>query len=101
MSLHDVDAEAQPPTDGLRWLPRTRTARWGLGLGVAGLLLMPTWMLMGPLGAFPQLLLMAVGGGTCVFAIWRRGERAVLAFAGAAPLLLVVAFAVGELAAPH
>jgi hypothetical protein len=62
---------------------------------------MPTWMLMGPLGAFPQLILMAVGGGVCAYAIWRRRERAVLAFAGVAPLVLVLAFVVGELAAPH
>jgi cytochrome c oxidase subunit IV len=62
---------------------------------------MPAWTLFGPLGAFPQLVLMAAGGMCSLVAIFRQRERAVLAFAGLVPLLLVLVFVVAELALPH
>jgi hypothetical protein len=101
MTLHDTETAARPPSTVLHWLPATRLGRVGLGLGVLGLLLMPAWMLFGPLGAFPQLVLMAAGGVCALVAIIRQRERAVLAFAGLVPLLLVLVFVVAELALPH
>jgi hypothetical protein len=101
MTMHDTETATHPPATGLRWVPATRLARWGLGLGVLGLLLMPAWMLFGPVGAFPQLILMAAGGVCCLLAIIRQRERAVLAFVGLLPLLLVVVTFVGEFALPH
>ena len=101
MSLHDTDVGVRPPTRGVRWVPATRLGRWGIGLGALGFALMPAWMLFGPLGAFPQFGLMAAGGVLSLVAIIRLRERAVLSFAGLLPLLLVIVFLVGELAAPH
>jgi hypothetical protein len=101
MTLHDTETATHPPHTSLHWVPVTRLGRVGLGLGVLGFVLMPAWMLFGPLGAFPQLGLMVAGGICCLVAILRRSERAVLAFAGLVPLLLVVAFIVGEFALPH
>lgn len=101
MTLHDTETATHPPGAGVRWVPVTRLARWGLGLGVLGFLLMPAWMLFGPVGAFPQLILMAAGGACCLTAIVRQRERAVLAFIGLLPLLLVLVTVVGEFALPH
>jgi hypothetical protein len=101
MTMHDTETATHPPSSGLRWVPVTRLARWGLGLGVLGFLLMPAWMLFGPLGAFPQLILMAAGGACALVAIIRLHERAVLAFVGLLPLLLVLVTFVGEFALPH
>ena len=101
MTMHDTETATHPPGTGLHWLPVTRLGRVGLALGVLGFLLMPAWMLFGPLGAFPQLALMAVGGVCSLVAILRRRERAILAFAGLLPLLLFLVFLVGEFALPH
>ena len=64
-------------------------------------MLFRSWMLFGPLGAFPQLALMLVGGVLSLVAIVRLRERAVLAFAGLVPLGFVLVLVVGELAVPH
>jgi hypothetical protein len=101
MTMHDPETATHPPVSGTRWIPVTRLARWGLALGVLGILLMPAWMLFGPLGAFPQLVLMATGGTCSLVAIIRLRERAVLAFAGLVPLALVLVSVIGELAVPH
>ncbi|MGI9186745.1 MAG: hypothetical protein ACR2J9_04375 [Gaiellales bacterium] len=101
MTMHDVDVTQSKAQAGPRWVPVTGLARLGLGLGALGFLLMPAWMLFGALGALPQLMLMAAGGACSLVAIIRRRERAILAFAGLAPLVLVVVFVVGEFAAPH
>ncbi|MGI9116990.1 MAG: hypothetical protein ACR2JV_05080 [Gaiellales bacterium] len=101
MGLHDAETGLDPPAPRRYWVPRTQLGRWGLGLGVLGAVLMPAWMLFGPLGAFPQLGLMAVGGACALVAIVRRGERAMLAFLGLLPLLFVLVFLVGEFAFPH
>lgn len=101
MTMHDSETATHPPGSRTHWVPVTRLARWGLGLGALGFLLMPAWMLFGPLGAFPQFTLMLAGGACSLVAIIRRGERAILAFAGLAPLTLVIVFVIGEFAAPH
>lgn len=101
MGLHDTETGTHPPFAGRHWVPVTRLARVGLALGVAGFLLMPAWMLFGPLGAFPQLALMLVGGVCSLVAIIRLRERAVLAFVGLVPLAMVLVTIVGELAVPH
>ena len=44
---------------------------------------------------------MAAGGVCCLLAIVRQCERAVLAFVGLLPLLLVLVTFVGEFALPH
>jgi hypothetical protein len=101
MTMHDTETATHPPRTHLRWLPVTQLGRVGVALGVIGFLLMPAWMLFGPLGAFPQLGLMTAGGICSLIAILRRRERAVLAFAGLLPLLLVVVSVVGEFVVPH
>ncbi len=101
MGLHDAETGTHPPDAHLRWVPTTRLARVGLGLGVLGFLLMPAWMLFGPLGAFPQLGLMLVGGVCSLIAIVRLRERSVVAFAGLVPLAFLIVFIVGEFAFPH
>ena len=101
MGLHDTETGTHPPAAGLEWVPVTRLGRIGLGLGVLGFLLMPAWMLFGPLGALPQLVLMLGGGVLSLIAIVRLHERAVLAFAGLVPLAFVLFLLIGELAFPH
>ena len=101
MGLHDTETGTHPPAAGLEWVPVTRLARVGLCLGLLGFLLMPAWMLFGPLGAFPQLVLMLVGGVLSLIAIVRLHERAVLAFVGLVPLAFLLFFILGEFAFPH
>lgn len=62
---------------------------------------MPVWTLFGPLGAIPQFALMAAGGVCSLLAIIRLRERALLAFVGLLPLVLVAISAGAELATPH
>lgn len=81
--------------------PTTTTGKWALGLLVAHVLLMFGWRLMGPLGAFPGMLLGLVAGIVALVAIIRYGERAITAYAAVLPLLSVVLFVLAELLIGH
>lgn len=81
--------------------PTTTTGKWALGLLVADVLLMFGWRLMGPLGAFPGMLLGLVAGIVALVAIIRYGERAITAYAAVLPLLSVVLFVLAELLIGH
>ena len=85
----------------VRWLPTTRPGWWALALSAAGIVLVPAWRLMGPLGAFPGFVCGLGGGVVAVIAILRRRDRAVAVFAAVLPLLLVVALVVAELVVGH
>jgi hypothetical protein len=74
---------------------------WALVLAVAQVVAMMGWRLMGPVGAFPGLVLGLVGGVVALVSITRRGERALLVFAATLPLLGVVVFVLGELLVGH
>lgn len=82
-------------------LPTTRMGKWAVGLAVANIVLMFGWRLMGPLGGFPGLAAGFAGGVVALFAITRRGERAVAVFAAIVPLVLVVVFVLAELLVGH
>jgi hypothetical protein len=81
--------------------PTTRAGRWAVGMLVAHVLLMFGWSLMGPLGAFPGLLVGLVAGIVALVAIIRYGERALTAFAAVLPLFNVVLFVLAELLIGH
>lgn len=81
--------------------PVTRIGKWAVGLLVAHVLLMFAWRLMGPLGAFPGMLVGLVGGIVALVAIIRFRERAITAFAAVVPLATVVLFVLAELLIGH
>jgi len=85
----------------IRLLPTTRTGKWAVGLGVAHVLLIFGWSVMGPLGAFPGLLVGLLAGVVALVAIIRHGERALSVFAAVLPLLMVVLFILAELLIGH
>lgn len=82
-------------------LPTTRLGRWAVGLGVANVVLVLGWRLMGPLGGFPGFACGLAGGVVALVAIFRRGERAITVFAAIVPLVFVVLFVLLELIVGH
>jgi hypothetical protein len=82
-------------------LPATRLGRWAVGLALANVVLVPSWSLLGPLGAFPGFACGLAGGITGLVAIFRRGERALTVYAAVVPLVLVVLFVLAELLIGH
>ena len=83
-------------------LPTTRLGSWGVGLTLAGFVLLNfAWTLLGRLGGLPGLVLALAGGVVVLVAVLRRGERAVLAFASLLPVPSVVAFLLAELLIGH
>lgn len=81
--------------------PATRLGKCAVALAVAHVLLVPSWRLMGPLGAFPGLAAGAAGGGVALVAIIRRRERATSVFLAIVPLVLVALFVLAELLIGH
>jgi hypothetical protein len=78
--------------------PTTPLGWWAVGLAVASIVLVPSWKLMGPAGAFPGLSCGAAGGVVALTAMYRRKERAITVIACLVPFLFVVSFVIGELA---
>ena len=81
----------------LRVLPTTAVGKWAAGLAAASFVLQLGWRLMGPLGAFPSLVLAVAGGVTALVAITRHGERAVTVYVAVVLLLNAVVFVLGSL----
>ncbi len=82
-------------------LPTTRLGWWAIWLGVANVVLVLGWSLMGPLGALPGFACGVAGGVVASVAISRRRERALTVFAAVAPLVLVFVFVLAELIVGH
>ena len=81
--------------------PTTRLGRVAVWLAAANVVLMPTWRVLGPLGAFPGLAAGAAGGIVALVAVTRRGERSAAACAAILPLVFVVLFLAAELLVGH
>lgn len=81
--------------------PTTRLGTWAVALAIANVLLVPSWRLLGPLGAFPGLAAGAIGGVVALVAIGRRRERATSVVLAVVPLVLVVLFVLAELLVGH
>ena len=88
---------------GRPFWPTTRLGKWAVALAIVNVVLMliPSWRVMGPLGAFPGLVFGLVGGVIAVVAIGRRREHAVAVFLAIVPLALVVLFVFAELLIGH
>ncbi len=80
----------------IRVLPVTPFGRMGLSFAVVGAVLFLMWSLLGPLGAWPGIILLALGGASSLVAILRHGERSVVSFALVLPLLFVVGFVLSD-----
>lgn len=78
--------------------PLGRAALWLVG---AHVILMLSWRLLGPLGAFPGLLVGLAASLTAVASIVRRGDRGILVWAATLPGVLVVLFVAVELLVGH
>ncbi len=85
----------------VRILPVTPFARMGMSLAVVGGILFLMWSVLGPLGAWPGIVLLALGGASSLVAILRHGERSVVSFALVLPLLFVVGFVLADLLIGH
>lgn len=81
--------------------PTTRPGRWAVVLAIANVILVPSWRLLGPLGAFPGFLLGTAGGIVALVAIRRHRERSVSVALAVVPLVLVVLFVLLELLVGH
>jgi hypothetical protein len=82
-------------------LATTRLGRWAVWLGVANVVLVLGWRLMGPLGALPGFAAGLAGGVVGLVAVFRRGERAVAVLVAILPLVFVVVFVLAELLIGH
>lgn len=77
-------------------LPATRTGQWGVGVALAGFLLMLAWTVLPGGGAIP-LAFELVGGTMALVAIVRHGERALSVIVALIPFLLAVVFVIAEI----
>ena len=95
-STHGLPARHRRP-----FWPTTRLGKWAVALAIGNVVLMPSWRLLGPLGAFPGLAAGAIGGVLALVAISRRREHATSVMLAAVPLVLVTLFVLAELLAGH
>jgi hypothetical protein len=83
----------------LHWLPTTRLGTWALALGLLFVASLPLNSFIEGAGRFVALVGL-LGGALAVFAIMRRGERALLVVAALLPALFVLGFELAELLFP-
>jgi len=83
-------------------LPTTTAGRWAVALGLAFLLWVPLSGGMMPPGV-GKLFLVAgpLGGCLAIYAVVRRGERALLVLLPLVPAAAVAGFAIAEALFPH
>jgi len=81
--------------------PGTQLGWWTIGLAIAYFVLMPMWRFMGPLGAWPAFICGAAAGVVGLIAVFQQKERSWLVYLAILPLLLVLAFFLGEFLIPH
>lgn len=80
--------------------PATEAGYWAVGLAVASVVLVMAWAVI-PAGALFGFAAGLIGGVFALFAILRRGERAVTVYLALVPFALVVAFVLAELLIGH
>jgi nicotinamide riboside transporter PnuC len=80
--------------------PHTKLGWWAVGLAIAGMLLVPAWMIL-PGGAGLGFLCELAGGIVALIAIIREHERSWLLWLALLPMLNVFVFILGEFLIPH
>lgn len=81
--------------------PTTPLGKLAVALAIANVLLVPSWRLLGSLGAFPGLAAGAIGGVVGLVAIIRHRERSTSVMLAVVPLVLVTLFVLAELLVGH
>ena len=81
-------------------MPKTKLGWWAVGLAIAGILLVPAWMIL-PGGAALGLLCSLAGGILGLIAILRQHERSWALWLTLLPMLNAFAFLLGEFLIPH
>ncbi len=79
----------------------TPTGWWAVGLAAASIVLIPSWRLMGTVGAIPGLARGFAGGLVALVAMTGQRERSITVVASLVPFSFAVVFALAELIVGH
>lgn len=82
-------------------MPQTPYGRLGLSAFVVGVILFFMWSILGPLGAWPGLALLALGGALALMGVLTQRDRGLITFALLIPLAFVIGFVLADVLLGH